>query len=321
MSKASAGSANSANTVKLLVQDFSYNIPSTSAIKARNTINASQERIEKTYVDGVFAVEFSLRTYIKPVLDGNVTAPEEYLLASLMGQDVVTKAANLMEIDFANGNVAENLPLTIWFHNPEVTQNNIRLDNAVINTATFELNTEGILEIIWTGFALSYVETNTLPSFTDRTVQECIIGKFATVEVDYKLQVYLLALKSGGVTISNEITQVSRRILGQTTTTTKFVTGNRKITGNLEFYLKTGANASGDLVDVLLADLSSSSYESNLNSLDIIFGKAGDLRMELVLPHLVYSAVDLNFDQIYTFNLNFTANESAGQYARLTYYV
>jgi hypothetical protein len=321
ISKNPNGTASSANTNKINVKNFSYNQTNRIQEVSRSTINPTEERTISPHVAAVAPVNFSFTTYILPLVDTNVTSPEEYLWISLLGADSLTSNSTSSTIDFADGNVAELHNLTLWFNQPNQSEGNYRLDNAIVDSATISFGITNIAEVTWVGRALSMSEDNSPASSTDRTNQTNYLkNRLSTITVDVAAIAYTLALTGGSITINNNNKFYGRSKLGKTTVPVGSTTGKRKISGNLDFYMKSGTNESVDLFNVLSTSVSNDDYEST-HLADIIINVGGPTapKMQINVPQALFSIPQQNFGEVISLSVPFIAKEESGQYSTIVY--
>jgi hypothetical protein len=321
ISKVPNASANATNTVQLKVKDFSYNQRSNSVNVGRETLDPNQERILAPHISTVAPVNFSLTTYVLPLVDTNVTSPEEYLWVSLMGADSLTSNSTSSTIDFADGNVGTLPELTLWFDDSDKSEGNFRLDNAIIDSARINFDINSIAEVTWTGRALSMSPDNTPPASTDRrTADNYLKNKLSTITLDANAVSYTLALVGGTININNSVKFYGRTQLGKTTTPVGHYTGNRNIGGNLNFYLKDGSNTSSDLFTDILNNIADDDYETVWDA-DITINIAGTTApyIQLNIPQAIMGIPQENFGEVLTLALPFTAKEGTGNYSTIIY--
>jgi len=322
ISKAPNASANATNTVQLNVKDFSYNQNGRIVEVGRETLDPTQERTLDPYISSISPVNFTFTTYVLSTVDTNVTSPEEYLWVSLMGVDSLTSTPTQSTIDFANGNVAELQNLTLWFDQPTQPEGNYRLDNAIVDSANISFNINGITEIEWSGRALSMVEDNTPPTPTDRTgITNYIKNRLSTIALNMNSVDYTLALTGGSIKIDNSVKFYGRSQLGETTVPVGHYTGNRKITGDLQFYMKSGTNESVDLFNTILTNAATSTYESTYSaSITInVGGVTNTPRLTLSIPQALLSLPRQDFSDVITVNVPFILKEEASNYFSAIY--
>jgi hypothetical protein len=253
---------------------------------------------------------------------GEVTSPEENLWLSLMGSDTVSNTPFTSTIDFADGNVGELQNLTIWFNNLIRQENNFRLDNAVVDRAIIDFDINGIGEIRWEGRAVEIVEDNGGPSnFTDRSqVSSCIKNKLSTISIDLRNTTYNLGLIGGSIIIDNKNTFYGRTKLGETTVPQGHYTGNRKISGDLNFYMKTGDNTSSDLYNAILSNIDNKDYESVfLANIIINIGGLINSNLQFEIPQAIFGIGRLDFNEVISTSIPFIAKEETGNYSSVIY--
>lgn len=322
ISKATNASANATNTVQLNVRDFSYSQISRLSEVGRETLDPLQERTTDPHIAAINPVNFTFSTYVLPTIDTNVTSPEEYLWISLMGTDNVSSNTVQSIIDFADGNVAELQNLTIWFDQPNQSEGNYRLDNAIVDSARVNFDINGIALIEWSGRALSMVEDNTPPTSTDRTgLTNYIKNRPSTIAVNMNAVNYNLALTGGSIEINNGVNFYGRTRLGQTTTPEGHYTGNRRVSGSLDFYMHSGTNESVDLFNTLLTNISSDTYESTyLAGITInIGGLTNTPRLTITIPQAILELGRQDFRELISISIPFVAKEESSNYLSITY--
>jgi hypothetical protein len=321
ISKNPDATANSTNTVQLNVKDFSFNQSSQIQEVARSTLDTTEARTIAPHIASISPVNFTFTTYILPLVDTNVTSPEEYLWVSLMGADSLTSNSTSSTIDFADGNVDVLHNLTLWFDQPSQSEGNYRLDNAVVDSASISFGLGEIAEIQWSGRALSITEHSTLPSSTDRTGQTNYLkNKLSTITVNVDGVNYTLALTGGGIEINNNNEFYGRNQLGKTTTPVGSITGKRRISGNLNFYMKSGTYESVDLFNVLSINASTDTYEEMyLADIIINIGGASAPNVQLNVPQALLGLAQQNFGELISLNVPFVAKEESGEYSTVIY--
>lgn len=322
ISKASNASANATNTVQLRVKDFSYNQSSRITGVGRNTLDPTQQRTPVPHIAAVTPVTFTLVTYVLPLVDTNVTSPEEYLWVSLMGEDTLSSNPTSSTIDFANGNVAELQNLTIWFDQSTQPEGNYRLDNCVVDSAEVTFDINGIAEVKWSGRALSITEDNTPPVATDRTtVQNYIKNRPSTISMNMDSVDYTLALTGGSIKFDNKNTYYGRNKLGETTLAVGHYTGNREVTGALDFYMRSGTNETVDLFNNIRTNVINDDYETTHEALITINigGVTNTPRIGFTLPQALLEIPRQNFGELYRISVPFRAKEQTGSYNTVVY--
>jgi hypothetical protein len=326
ISKADNASADATNTVQLNVADFAYNKQSITENVGTETIDPTQKRIVAPHVAIVSPVTFSFTTYMSPLVDTNVTSPEEYLWVSLVGVDLSSGSSTptTSTFDFADGNVQELQNLTIWFDQPTQSEGNYRLDNAIVDSARISFSLNEIAQIEWSGRALSITEDNTPPASTDRTGNNtCLVNKLSTISLDIEspnATSYTLALTGGQVFINNNNTFYGKQQLGKTTVPEGSYTGNRVISGDLDIYMKSGTNESVDLFNVILNNITADTWESDYNAnITINIGGSTAPFVQLNVPRAVLELGRQEFGELISVSIPFTAKEDTNLYSSVVY--
>lgn len=325
ISKAPNASADATNTVKLNVKDFSYNQSSSVDNVGRETLDPTEERTLAPHISIVSPVNFSFTTYILPMTDTNtpnyVTSPEEYLWVSLMGVDSLTSNSTSSTIDFANGNVATLRNLTLWFIQSGETVGTYRLDNAIVDNATINFDINGIAEVQWSGRALTMSTASAPSTSTDRsTITNYLKNRYSTITLNANAEAYTLALTSGSINIDNNNKFYGRNKLGKTTTTEGHYTGNRRVSGSLNFYVKSGSTSSGSLWDNLQSNAATDTYETVWES-DFIINISGTTApyVKLNIPRAILSIPTINYNEVFVMNVPFVVKEGTGNYVTVIY--
>lgn len=322
ISKGTNASANATNTVLINVRDFSFNKSASIVNVGRDTIDSTQQRTVRPHVSTVAPVNFQFTTYVLPLVDTVVTSPEEYLWVSLLGFDFSgSSSATTSTINFQNGNVAQLQELTLWFDNPNKSEGNYRIDNAIVDEATISFDINGIAEIQWSGRGLALVEDNTPPAATDRTGQTNYLkNKLSTITLSVNAVSYTLALTGGQIIIDNKVMFYGRNQLGKTTIPVGHYTGNRQISGSLNFYLRSGTNTSIDLFNVLNTNVATDTYESvYLANTTINVGGTTAPFLQINIPQTFLSVPSLDFAEVRTMSVPFIAQEESGNYSTIIY--
>jgi len=325
ISKNPDASADATNTVKLNVKDFSYNQNSSVDNVGRETLDPTEERTLAPHISIVSPVNFSFTTYILPMTDTDspnyVTSPEEYLWVSLMGFDSLTSNSTSSTIDFANGNVAELQNLTIWFDRIGQSVGNYRLNNAVVDNANIRFDINGIAEIQWSGRALTMTADNVPPASTDRTaITNYLKNKYSTITLNVNATAYTLALTGGSININNNNKFYGRTELGKTTTPKGHYTGNRRISGTLNFYMKSGSTNSATLFENIQSNTIDDDYETVWES-DFIINISGTTApyVRLNIPRAILSIPTINYNEVLSMNVPFVAKEGTSNYSTVIY--
>lgn len=324
ISKTTEASANATNTVKLNVKDFSFNKSSNIELVGRETIDPSQVRTVKPHIQNISPVSFNFTTYVTPLLDTVAVSPDEYLWLSLVGAGAgLSYTVNDYTADFSSGNVATLPPLTIWFHDPDNIEGNLRIDNAIVDSATINFDINGIAEVQWSGRGLSLVEDNSAPAATDRTNQTNYIkNRLSTMTLLMNSINYTLALTGGRINIDNKVQFYGRSQIGKTTVPVGHYTGNREITGELNFYMKTGTNTSVDLFRTINTNSSNDTYESTyLSDITINLGGTTVPYLEFDIPQALLNIPQLNHQEVITMSVPFVVQEETGSYVSIIHHL
>src|SRR5210317_497451 len=324
VSKAAEGSADNTNTVQLLVHDFSFNRSANLDSVGRETLSSTQVRTVAPHISIINPVTFTFNTYMLPLVDTNVTSPDEYLWTSLLGADVIGSTPystpTTSTIDFSEGNVGSLYELTLWFDNPNNADGSYRIDNAIIDSATLNIDINGIASIAWEGRGLSITRDSTPPTATDRTTAtDYIKNRLSTLSM-YLGTVYTVALTGGSIDINNNVEFYNRTQLGKTTAPQGHYTGNRNISGILSLYLKQGTNLSGDLYNDILSNASTDTYETTYEA-DITINIGGTTApyVQVNIPRAILNIPQIQFNETLSMDVSFVAQEGSSFYTTIIY--
>lgn len=291
----------------------------------RSTLNPTESRAQTVYSESADTVDFSLETYLYAGnIASNIELVHRRLFAGLAGYlSSVTSYVNRSEVLFTNSDIPQLLENTIWFAYPNMTY---RVDNAVINSATINLDLNDIAKITWkgSGLGLNTTQSYSPPAAADlSTYRSCIRHKLT----DITLQIsapgggsYSANLLNCDITINNNPTFVRREKLGTFSTYTTHYTGDREVSGTLNFYLKTigGGQATADLFDDLYTN--KNYLEDFTADITISVGGTSQLpRFELIMPKVYLDLPNFDFTEVLSIAVPFIALEtSAGAADELT---
>lgn len=183
------------------------------------------------------------------------------------------------------------------------------VDNCVMDQASIDFSLDGIAMVAWTGKGVALRQLNsgantaaisgtpavfagtgnaTGTAAAATTAANYITNKLSTVVLNAGIQGsgtnYTLALTGGNITIANNVSYVVPENLGVVNAPIGYFTGARSITGNITAYLKTGTNASAQLLsDILTANASETKFRMQLevgggsNSIHVDFNMVGTM--------------------------------------------
>ncbi len=131
---------------------------------------------------------------------------------------------------------------------------------------------------------------------------------------------YTLALTGGRVRIDNNNQYYGRSKLGEITVPTGHYSGKREISGDLNFYFKTGTNTGVDFFTTLLSNIESAGYEDTyFGDITINVGGVDAPNMVVDLPEVIFDFPQKVFDNVISMRVPFVTKESAGNYAFVEY--
>ena len=313
-----------ANTVKLNVSNFGYDVASRSDTIENSSISSSAPRIRSDYVQRLASANLNFTTYMAPITDTNVTSPEENLWVGLLGNaSAITNSPISSVLDFSHsGANAETLQnLTIWVRFPEVTTL-FKFDNVIVDEAVINLDLNNLCTIDWSCRALTMSKiADTPPDHTDRTVYTgCVRNKLTATSLVRNSISYNVAITGGRIRINNNNTIYGRTKLGEVTTPSGHYTGTRDIIADISFYAKVGANNSLQFWEDLFADINSNLYDTRTSDLIINIGGSTGTRVVVDIPQAFLNLPSNNIDDVVQLENEFIAQESASNFVNITYY-
>lgn len=314
----------SANTVKINASNFSFDKNFNIENIYRKTLDGTGPRGVESYLNSISAVNWTLETYIYPVLDTNITSPEEFLWESLVGA-APTSTPSSSVFDFADGNVAELSSISFIIAPRQVT-NKVWVITGVIERLTIDISINNLVMLKWKGLGTisQDIVEGAVPSisnYTDRTnLLPYIPGKFTTVSLTKYTSggdhAYTLPIISGNLEITNKVQTYSTPKIGETSTITGHWVEERVIEGNLKAYLKSGSGNTEFLVKDILTE-----WANGFENGDISINLNGynDELININLPLVKFDHANQNLDDVVTTTFKFIAQETTGNYVTITY--
>lgn len=237
----------------------------------------------------------------------------------------VTQAADTAKVTFQNSNVHSFTEFGLIF---EVDATLYYLEKCSINQAELNFGIDQIASIAWSGQATGLIEMvvgthqanlDTVASASSVWDQNAafLTNKLAKVTIEgYGLsgqdptEVYSLALTGGQITISNNISYLTPELLGVVNKPIGYYSGTRAISGNMTAYLKTGTNATGEL----LSHLATHSQQDSDNKFYVRIGvgeaktlSASNPHFLLTMPSCVLQIPTIDVQDVISTTINFTA--------------
>jgi hypothetical protein len=142
---------------------------------------------------------------------------------------------------------------------PSYTDSNTliyKLEGAVVNEATIDVDIDGIATVNWSGFANLISEEATFDASsaitegtldTDNYIRNRLTALTASSSVSGSSKSYSMTLTGASFTFSNNITFLTPNTLGSVNQPIGHVTGTRSISGSFTCYVDESSNGSADL--------------------------------------------------------------------------
>jgi len=307
---------NAANTDQILILDgFQVEPSNNTTIVNRKTIDPSENRGLTVFSESDNPVDFQFSTHFyagKPTSQVEINTRKAFQgLAGYTGS--YTEYTTRAEVLFTSSDIARLLNTTIWFTFPNLTY---RVDNAVFTRATIDIALDRISTIDWKGSGTgltTFQSYNPPTASTDTTpYKSCILNKFTEITLSIGSISYTVNLIGGSIDIENDVSFIKRDILGEYSIISDHYTGDRSITGTLDFYLKAigAVTDTADLFDFLYTN--KNYLEDNLADITISIGGSGVTpRVDILMPSVYLELPNLDFDQVVSTTIPFTALESS----------
>lgn len=203
------------------------------------------------------------------------------------------------------------------------------VDGCALDQAAVDFGLDGIAMAAWTGKGTALRQLNSGASTATLTgtpavfsgtgnatgtakaasvTANYITNKLATVQLIAGIQgtstVYTLAITGGSLNISNNISYVTPENLGVVNKAIGYFTGARSISGNLTAYLKTGTNASAQLLnDIVTASAAETKFRIQLE----VGGSTNTTRIEFDMDGCMLQVPTVETGDLMSTTINFTA--------------
>ena len=285
------------DTVRLnVLDDFSYSQFASANSATRSTIGPTGDRGLTSFVQETSPAEFSFTTYFS-LFAGTLSS-------KLLWRALTNKTNVDASIDFMESNVAALPELFVYFEHGSTTY---KISSSVITGASINMNLEGIPKITWSGTGKALTSSSSPFSFLDEygLIPESM-GKLTTVSLVRDAVTYNLALTSFSLDMDNGVSWVPRTRLGVQTLPDKYETGVRTISGDMQFYLKTGVNVSTDLMDNVLGD-NLTGAEEKFTNITVNLGQ----EIAIDMPRVLLENTNLRTDEALTLSVPFIANQTS----------
>jgi hypothetical protein len=318
---------------KLLIQsDFTYNRQGRVKNANRESMNPQGDRSVIPIIEEVGPTTFSFSTYAELDDSGaNVTSAQKLLWRGLAGSSSsITESTSGFFCEFGStADLPALEPITIYIHHV-VADKIIKLSNVAIDSVTINIDINKIVNFTWRGTALDYEEDVGLPTidkdYSDWTVQpNCLITKYSSISLTRNLINYDLSLIGGRVQISNNNVYYNKKQFGRSQKTVGHYTGAREVTGNLNFYMRSGTDTSYDLFHALMTDANTdttTNYAYDLEqatNIQLILGDIGEEHIQITIPNAVLNLPSQSFRDVITISVPFVAKESVGEEVLVKY--
>jgi len=263
-----------------VLEGFSF----TQSINASEvTINEAGEtsrRARLLFNDSLSPAEWSFSTYVRPVVDTNVLAPEQALWAMMFGASAFGADLTISPVGIANeyrginntvvntltGNTDNTFNMNasnvsampdnwniVFAFEDGATKQYFRMNKAVVNSASIDFDIDGIAMVAWSGFAVDIEDLgNTTPTNLAGAIATGTTGtdnfirnRISTVSLSRTDgspdDTYSIVLTGGSFSIENNISYLTPEELGVVNAPLANITGSRSVTGSLTCYFDSGS--------------------------------------------------------------------------------
>jgi hypothetical protein len=322
-----------------VLDNLSFTQNTTQEVITLNEAGETPNRGQVAFNTALEPAEFSMSTYIKPRTGNNVE--EQYLWNALLSNNAIgsTGGWNAGVATTANSQVhqLQKFGLIIIVKNQ-----GFLIDNCALDQASIDFGLDALATINWTGrgakvrmveglsvAAASTTEGNDVAfSGANGTLQgvargpfnktsKYLANKLSSIELNADIggaTAYSVPITGGNLTIANNITYLTPANLGVVNTPVTYFTGTRAISGNLTAYLRNDT-ATGKRTVELLNDLltnSATAVQPEFNmKLHIGGSSSANMKVTVDLPAVMLQLPTVNFEQIVSTTINFTAMGSS----------
>jgi len=294
--------------------------------------------------DSLNAAEWSFDTYAQPFISASSghSAAEEILWALMAGykgtytaagatggsgtfNDVLSKSAASMLVDFNSSNVLEFETATIYFKFPANgalgTDLIYAIRGAAVNECTADFDLDGVTTLNWSGFGtliedvsasggLAAAFAGAVTEGLDQTgtfIRNRLTQLTLTPKVDSSTSAiaaasYGLVLTGGSISITNNIEYITPESLNVVNRPLGSVNGTRTVTGSFTCYVDNDTDKSAELFE----DLINASTEVK-NEFDLTFKVGGTAtpRVEFNFPQAMLEIPAHSVEDVVSLEVNF----------------
>lgn len=200
------------------------------------------------------------------------------------------------------------------------------VDNCALDQASIDFSLDGIAMVAWTGkgTALRQLPSTAVWAGTPAVFSGAgnatgtaaaslvnanyITNKLSTATLNAGIQGtgtnYVIALTGGNLTIANNINYITPENIGVVNKPIGYFTGTRSITGNVTAYLKTGANASAQVLsDILTANASETKFRMQVE----VGGSSNSVHVDFDMDGCMLQVPTIETGDIMSTTITFTA--------------
>lgn len=303
----------------------------------------NSRRGKKVFNDSVSPSDWSFTVYSRPfilatkhrsvdeVLWANFASASAYTAATPGWSAGLTLGAASMDVSFAASNKVALGTFEIYFvlGGTSVANNNFaadadttiyRIQNAVVNEANINFESEGLVSIAWSGMGTTITEVTSFDASTaivagTASDTNFIRGRFTALKLVSAISgsslEYSVILTGGSIALSNNITFITPEELGKVNRPVAHVTGTRSISGNFSCYLDEVTNGPIDLYEDILG---ATNTVTNSFAMDIYLGgKHATLDLpagpglQFKIPNAHLEVPQINPDDVISLDVSFSA--------------
>lgn len=314
--------------------------------------SGTSRRARQMFTDSYAPAEWSFTTYVRPNTDGCI---EEALWANFIAAGQVYTAGtgefsksvdkatlNTTIFDFTNSNTTTIGTFNLYFvlgacgTDPETVnfseangQTIYRINSAVINSASFEFDIDGIAQINWSGFGQLVDDvTGDVGGFPDVTptgsadlittgvaaTSNFIRNRLTSLDVQSAASLtgtpttYSVVLTGGTINFENNLTFLTPETLCTVNQPLGHVTGSRSVSGNFTCYLDADGDSSAQLFEDILA---ANTLVTNELSLTFNVGGANAPKCVVAMPRCHLEVPAHSIEDVISVDTTFHALPSA----------
>jgi len=288
-------------------KDYSLGQDNILSSYSNSKLTATPNRVTSSFVSGEGVVSFELETYFHHIDTGSyITAAEKLLWESLTATPSQEFLSSYI-VDFSSSNSNKLKELTIYIEYDNLT---IKINNAVVESASISLDLNSIASVKWRLTALS-IDTDGVSapgSYDDLYNDNFYRNKLNVLLLTQLGTSYKLPIIDGEIVIENTVQYVQRAVLGTYNKPQEHYVKDRLVSGSIKAYLKTDTDYSLDLYN----NIKSISNKNTKYYLTIYINGCEQTEMiKFEMPRIVLQLPTIDItSKPATLSFKYTANET-----------